>query len=136
MQWEIDNIQINISWLLSLYTFIFICKKCITALPPTNMFIYKIYTSKVCCYEKGRILLHLCLYLPCSWCVFVLLIIKLHNMANRRCHYQCILFALFADNMIIYCPLGLDGENFVCSVHCPFFFWSKFHLTDPQHISL
>ena len=41
--------------------------------------------------------------------------IVLHNMANRR-HFIAF-FALFVDNMIIYCPLGLDGETlFFCLV--------------------
>ena len=47
----------------------------------------------------------------------LLLIIVLHNMANRR-HFIAF-FALFVDNMIIYCPMGLDGENsllFFCLV--------------------
>ena len=66
----------------------------------------------------------------------LLLIIVLHNMANRR-HFIAF-FALFVDNMIIYCPMGLDGENSLplFSVHCPIFLWTKFHLTDPHNISL
>ena len=69
----------------------------------------------------------------------LLLIIILHSTWLTAATTQHIaFFALFVDNMIIYCPMGLDGENSLplFSVHCPIFLWTKFHLTDPHNISL
>lgn len=82
---------------------------------PINKCFYflQVLMNRLCCYEKGE---YFYTYTFISYVHDVVLLIILQQQSveynmTKTAATSLHSFALFVDNMIIYCPLGLDGET-------------------------